>query len=94
MSKIEQGKTERLQVRIDPETKRTLVRAAGHARQSVSQFVLEAAVGRAGEIIEKHEVTVLSDRDWTRFMDALDNPPQAVPALRKAMTRYQNETGG
>ncbi len=70
------------------------MRAAGHAHQSISQFVLEAAAARARGVLEKHEVTVLSDRDWARFMDALDNPPPPALAMRKAMARHRKEPPG
>ncbi len=44
-------KEERLQIRIDPAAKRRLGLAAAAARQTVSGFVLQAAEGRAHEVL-------------------------------------------
>jgi uncharacterized protein (DUF1778 family) len=40
-------------------------------------------------VLERHHVTVLSDRDRDIFLQMLDNPPPPNEALKKAAKRYK-----
>ena len=86
------GKAERLQMRLDSASKRTLQRAAGYRRKTVSEFVLASALDAAEKTIRENESELLSAADWRRFMDALDAPPAPNAALRKAFARYAKAT--
>jgi uncharacterized protein (DUF1778 family) len=82
-------KDERLQVRLDDLKKAKLQRAANYTHTTLSEFVLETALERADEVIQEHEVITLSDREWTRFMDALAKPAAPNATLKKALARYK-----
>ncbi len=93
-----QTKTERVQVRIDPEAKRMLERAATLANMTVSAFVVNNALEAADHLIRERERVVLSDQDWEIFSAALVNPPEPNAALRKAFVNHDRlivkTTGG
>lgn len=84
-------KEDRLAVRIDPELKALLQRAADLEGRSLSDLVLEGAQRRAEEVIQEHTVVKLSVRDTQAFMEALRNPPAPSARLRAAAERYKRE---
>lgn len=86
-------KDDRLQVRLDAESKAVLRRAAGYRRKTVSQFVLSTALDEAEKVIRENETVTLSGADWKTFYDALTNPPAPNAALRKAFAKYKKAAG-
>lgn len=86
-------KDDRLQVRLDAESKTVLQRAAGYRHKTVSQFVLATALEEAQRVIRENEVVTLSGPDWKVFYDALTNPPEPNAALRKAFAKYKKSNG-
>jgi uncharacterized protein (DUF1778 family) len=86
-------KDDRLQVRLDAESKSVLQRAASYRHKTVSQFVLATALEEAEKVIRENEVVTLSGPDWKIFYDALTNPPAPNAALRKAFAKYKKATG-
>lgn len=93
MPRTADAKDDRLQVRLDAESKSLLQRAASYRRKTVSQFVLATALEEAEKVIRENEVVTLSDRDWAVFYDLLTNPPAPNAALRKAFAKYKKATG-
>ena len=93
MPRALETKDDRLQVRLDAESKGLLQRAASYQHKTVSQFVLATAVEEAERVIREHEVATLSATDWTVFYDALTDPPLPNAALRKAFAKYRMTTG-
>lgn len=81
-------KDERLQVRLDGQSKQILQRAASYRSKGVSQFVLSTALAEAEKIIREHEAITLSKPDWARLLDTLAHPPKPNKALRKAYAVY------
>lgn len=49
--------------------------------RSMTAFVEESAVARAESVIAEHEAIALGPDEFTRFVDALDDAPVAVPEL-------------
>ncbi len=86
-------KDDRLQVRLDTESKNVLQRAASYRHKTVSQFVLMTALEEAEKVILENEVVTLSGPDWKVFFNALTNPPAPNAALRKAFARYKKAAG-
>lgn len=93
MPQAAETKDNRLQVRLDAESKSLLQRAASYRRETVSQFVLATALEEAGKVIRENEVVTLSSPDWKLFYDALIDPPAPNAALRKAFASYKKATG-
>lgn len=78
-------RTEKLDLRLTPEAKRTLAAAAQAQRRSLSDFVLESALGRAEEALADRRSFQLSPEQWADFIAALDAPPRDLPRLRKLL---------
>jgi|SRR5690606_5375713 Uncharacterized protein conserved in bacteria len=82
-------RTEKLDLRLTAEAKHTLAAAAQAQRRTLSDFVLESALGRAEEALADRRVFQLPPDKWEAFVAALDAPPRDLPRLRKLM----NEPG-
>ncbi len=79
----------RLSFRIPPADKDLIERAAALERESLTDFVLRATRERARHIIRDHDEIVLSERDFDRFVDALDAPPAPNEAFRRGAAEYR-----
>ena len=83
-------KDERLDLRLPAEQKILIERAAVLAGQSVSAFVLRAAIERSRYLLSEANVITLSDRDRDHFLEALDDlDARPNAALLRAIERYQ-----
>ena len=82
------AKDHRLHIRCDHEIRRLLDKAAAYAHMSVSEFVLRNAVEQAQSVVQAHEAVTLSQNDFAAFLDALDAPAPANPALQRAFLRH------
>jgi len=94
MARTADAKRDRMHLRLDARTKRTLERAAAFEETSVSDFVLSNAVAAAERVIGAHETVALSAADWDAFYDALVRPPAPSRKLREAVRRYRERVGG
>jgi len=82
-------RVQRLAVRMRPEQKAKLQRAADLSGRSPTDFVIAAAEHEADETIRRHEIIELSARDSLLLAEALLNPPAPNAALRAAWEDYQ-----
>lgn len=82
-------KTARLDARITPELQTLLKRAAELEGRSVTDFVVTAAQNAAERRIEQSQVLRLSLEDQRAFVEAILNPPEPTPALRRAFLRHR-----
>ena len=87
MPRAADTRDDRLQLRLDAESKSLIQRAASYRHKTVSQFVLATALEEARKVIRENEIVTLSRPDWTVFYDALTNPPAPDAALREAFAR-------
>jgi uncharacterized protein (DUF1778 family) len=76
-------RSEKLDLRLTIEAKRTLQQAASASRRSVSEFVLESAMARAEEALTERRHFGLDAQHWEQFMAALDVPVRPLPRLEK-----------
>ncbi len=79
-------RSEKLDLRLSPEAKRTLNAAAAAAQRSVSEFVLESALAKAAETLPDRRRFELDAEQWEAFRAALDAPPRPLPRLRRLLT--------
>lgn len=79
-------RSEKLDVRLTAEAKRTLAAAAAASQRSVSEFVLESALARAEETLPDRRKFRLDDKQWKTFLAALDAPPRSLPRLKRLLT--------
>jgi len=75
----------RMNLRLRPEQKATLMRAAALRQTDLTDFVLQPALRAAKAVIEESERIVLSERDSLRVLELLENPPAANARLRAAI---------
>jgi uncharacterized protein (DUF1778 family) len=74
----------RVELRLRPEDKAVLARAAALERLDLTGFILRAALPRAQATIEQAEKLKLSERDSLRVLDLLDDPPAPSARLLRA----------
>jgi uncharacterized protein (DUF1778 family) len=74
----------RMNLRLRPEQKATLVRAAALCHTDLTDFVLQPALREAAAIIEAADHLKISERDSLRVLDLLENPPPPNAKLRAA----------
>ena len=82
-------KTARLEARITPDLQALLKRAAELDGRSLTDFVLTAARAAAEQRVEQAQVIRLSLEDQRAFVEAILDPPEATPALRRSLRRHR-----
>lgn len=75
----------RMNLRVSPETKAKLVRAAALRNTDLTNFVTQTALREAEAVIEAAEVVRLTARDYARVLELLENPPRPNAKLRAAI---------
>jgi uncharacterized protein (DUF1778 family) len=75
---------QRLALRIDPEAKAIIMRAASLAHTDVTAFILQSTLPAARSVIEQSERLELSERDSLRVLELLEHPPLPNERLRAA----------
>src|SRR5271166_2686074 len=87
------AKTYRFDARLNEEQKLLIQRAADLEGRSMTDFVLHSAQVAAQRTIEDRTIMVLSARDAEIVVDAILNPPEPGPVMRKAMAEYREIMG-
>ena len=82
----------RMNLRIAPEAKARLVRAAALCHTDLTDFVTRTALREADAVIAAAEVMALSERDGLRVLALLENPPAPNDRLRAALAGLPPET--
>jgi uncharacterized protein (DUF1778 family) len=80
---------ERITARLPLSTRSLIERAAAIYGSSINQFIVQAAVERANEILHSMETVKLSSRDAQIFLDALANPPEPNKSLVDAVRAHR-----
>jgi uncharacterized protein (DUF1778 family) len=88
-----QHPTARLEARLPSEVLARLKRAAEIQGRTLTDFVVAAADEAACRAIEQTEIIRLSVEDQRQIAEAIQNPPEPTPALRKAARRYRELFG-
>lgn len=76
---------ERITARVPHSTRSIIERAAAIYGATINQFMVQAAVERATEVLQGTEAVKLSARDAKTFLNALANPPQPNEKLLEAV---------
>lgn len=85
--------TARLEARLPNDVHALLKRAAEIEGRSLTDFVVSAARAAACRTIEETEIIRLSVEDQRQVAEALRNPPEPAPALKKAFLRRRELFG-
>ena len=78
---------DRVVSRISRSNRLIIEKAAAVYGASLNQFIVQTALDRASEILEREELLKLSARDSELFLEALDNPPPPNKRLAEAMRK-------
>jgi len=85
MPRIAVDDNKRVQLRVRPEQKATLMRAAALRNTDLTDFIVQLAMREAKTVIEEAERIRLSERDSLLVLDLLENPPAPNAKLRAAI---------
>ena len=86
MPRVAVDDNKRMNLRIRPEQKATLIRAAALKNTDLTDFVVQNALREAQTVIEDAERLVLSERDSLLVLKLLEDPPAANARLRAAIS--------
>jgi uncharacterized protein (DUF1778 family) len=75
----------RMNLRLRPQQKTMLMRAAALRHTDLTDFVLQPALREAKAVIEESERIVLPERDSLLVLNLLENPPAPNAKLRAAI---------
>ncbi len=84
------GKRERIALRMRPEVKDMLDRAAALSGLSATAIATRAIEAAAREEIARHEVMGLDAEESRRFAEVLFNPPAPNEALQRAKSSHRH----
>jgi uncharacterized protein (DUF1778 family) len=80
-------KATKVQLRLRPDEKAVIARAAALRRTTLSKFMLENSYQLAQQVLADQVHFVLPADQWKAFCQALDAPPRAIPALKDLLTQ-------
>jgi uncharacterized protein (DUF1778 family) len=84
-------KSYRFDARLNEDQKLLIQRAADLEGRTVTDFVIHSAETAAEETIQKRGMLVLTARETLAFADAILNPAEPGPQLRKAARAYRRK---
>ena len=82
---------ERIDVRLRPEQKAFIEKAAHIKGLTITDFIIQNAVENAQRTIRDYEAWTLEQPDAELFAAALAAPPSLAPRLAEAAKRYKEE---
>lgn len=80
-------KSERLELRLTTEQKRTIEQAASLSGRSVTDFSVPVLVEQANEIIREDRELHMSEEAWAQFNEILDRPAKSIAGLADLLRR-------
>ena len=89
MTRTSTAKSERFNIRLDPEAKERIEQAASFEGKTASSFILSSALDQAEQTIRQHETMVLKRQDAEAFLDALLQPPRMNSRLAAALKEHE-----
>jgi uncharacterized protein (DUF1778 family) len=81
---VEARRTRRIEMRADPDSENRIIQAAAACRQSVSAFVLAAAVREADVVLARADTTLMPAEQFDALIDSLDTPDTSPRLLDAA----------
>ncbi len=79
---------ERITARVPLHVAEILERAAMMVGSTLNQFVTQAALEKAEQIMERDRTLMMSQETTAWFFDLLDHPPAPTPHLAASFNRY------
>lgn len=81
--------TVRVTARIPVSVRETIQRAAELSGATLNQFMVQAALKEAKEVIDSERVIVLSENDADKVFSLIENPPEPNERLKAAIKRHK-----
>ena len=85
------AKSERIEVRTDPDTRERISRAAQERRTTFSAFILEAASSEADRVLARKDQTLMPEDQFDSLIASLD-VADAAPQLAELARRPRRFT--
>lgn len=84
----------RLVARAPKDVQEIIINAAELSGASMSQFMIDAALDKAKEVVERNRLLNLSMKGANRFFEAMDSAPEIenLDDAYKALKDYENGT--
>jgi len=82
---LQTSRAEMLSIRIKPEDRQRIDRAAKVNGKNRTDFLLDAARRAADEVLLDQTIIYTQPRDYAAFLARLDTPPQPNARLRKTL---------
>ena len=87
MTTTADGRSERVDLRMTPSAKQTLMQAASATNKTLTEFLLDSGLHAAYDTLADRRTFVLDERRWNEFTALLDAPPADNPRLRALLRR-------
>jgi len=81
------SRSERVDLRMTPSAKQTLMQAASATNKTLTEFLIDSGLRAAYNTLADRRTFVLDETRWDEFMAALDAPPADNPRLRALLHR-------
>ena len=84
-------RTDRVEARVSPDQRERIERAAAFSGESMSAFMVTAAVQRADDVIAEQSATVVPADYFDQLHAALDEPAEKAPRLAAAAKKARRQ---
>ena len=85
---------QRMSARMPIHVYEVLGQAAELTGATLNQFVVQSALEKAEEVIERERFIRISGRSAAAFFEAVENPPEPTQRLKKAISAYKESFDG
>jgi uncharacterized protein (DUF1778 family) len=86
---------DRISARLPKDVRERIEEAADRSGSTLNQFLVQAAIEKADQVLEREKVMKLSARDAEWLLNLLDQPPRPPNAkLQRALDDYQKAIRG
>ncbi len=82
---------ERIPARMPHEVYERIVAAAHTVGATLNQFLVQAAIDKANEILERERIISLTSKDADTLFHLIDNPPEPNDHLKAIMNQREAE---
>jgi uncharacterized protein (DUF1778 family) len=83
------SKSKRFNFRVSSEQKALIEHAAMYSGASVTSFAMNALLEKARDVVQQHEVVMLSMRDTKRFMEIMESDYTPSEEAKEEAKRYR-----
>ena len=90
MQQVLEAPRKRITARVSNRVSDTLEQAAELMGATVNQFVVQTAYAEAQRVVERESVIRLSQKDASKILSLLDNPPKPNKRLKDAVKAYKS----